>query len=130
MSLLLLDTHVLLWAAGVPDKLSVKARELIEDPRNLPAFSPASLWEVVIKHGLGRSDFRVDPRHLRRGLLDAGYREIPITSEHVLSVSALPNLHKDPFDRILIAQAEVEGAMLLTCDDQIAQYPSTAVHLV
>lgn len=130
MSLLLLDTHLLLWAAGDPDRLSSKAREFLEDPANSPTFSAASLWEIVIKQGLGRDDFRVDPRRLWRGLLDAGYSEIPIASEHVLAVSGLPNLHKDPFDRILIAQAEVEGAMLLTSDDVVARYPSAAVHLV
>ncbi len=122
MSLLLLDTHLLLWAAGQPEKLSRKARKLLDDPRNTLAFSAASLWEIVIKTGLGRDDFRVDPRRLRRGLLDAGYREIAVTSEHALAVSRLPALHKDPFDRMLIAQAETEGAVLLTADKRVAKY--------
>ena len=103
---LLLDTHLLLWAAGQPDKLSAKARDLIEDSGNTLAFSAASLWEIVIKSGLGRDDFQVEPRRLRRGLLDAGYHEIAVTGEHTLAVRRLPPLHKDPFDRILIAQAE------------------------
>jgi PIN domain nuclease of toxin-antitoxin system len=127
VSLLLLDTHLLLWAAGQPDKLPDKARDLLENPQSTLAFSSASLWEVVIKRGLGRDDFRVDPRRLRRGLLDADYRELAIASEHVLAVARLPALHKDPFDRILLAQAEVEGAMLLTTDELVAQYASDSV---
>jgi PIN domain nuclease of toxin-antitoxin system len=86
-------------------------------------FSAASLWEVAIKRGLGRSDFRVDPRLLRRGLLDNGYSELPITSEHAVAVDGLPPIHKDPFDRMLVAQAMVEGVALLTADPLVAQYP-------
>jgi PIN domain nuclease of toxin-antitoxin system len=120
---LLLDTHLLLWAAGQPDRLSAAARTLLEDPANHLFFSPASLWEVVIKNGLGREDFRVDPRLLRRGLIDNGYLELPITSEHAVTVESLPDIHRDPFDRILIAQATVEGILLLTADDVLASYP-------
>jgi PIN domain nuclease of toxin-antitoxin system len=125
VTLLLLDTHLLLWAAGQPEKLSAEARDLIEDSGNTLAFSAASLWEIVIKSSLGRDDFRVEPRRLRRGLLDAGYREIAVTGEHALAVRHLPPLHKDPFDRILIAQADTEGAVLLTADRLIAQYPGS-----
>jgi PIN domain nuclease of toxin-antitoxin system len=120
---LLLDTHLLLWAAGHPSQLSGAARHLLEDPRNELMFSAASLWEVAIKRGLGRDDFQVDPRLLRRGLLDNGYSELPITSEHAVAVDGLPALHKDPFDRILVAQAMVEGIALLTADPLVAQYP-------
>lgn len=123
--LLLLDTHLLLWAAGQPEKLSTEARALIADTGTMLAFSAASLWEIVIKKGLGRDDFRVDPRRLRRGLLDAGYREIAVTSEHALAAHRLPALHKDPFDRILIAQADTEGAVLLTADHIVARYPGS-----
>ena len=120
---LLLDTHLLLWAAGQPDQLSEAARRLLEDPQNELMFSSASLWEIAIKRGLGRDDFRVDPRLLRRGLLDNGYSELPITSEHAITVDGLAPLHKDPFDRILVAQAMVEGVALLTTDSWVAQYP-------
>ena len=120
---LLLDTHLLLWAAGAPDRLPGVARELIEDPENALIFSVASLWEIAIKRGLGRDDFKVDPRLLRRGLLDNGYDELPITSEHVVSVESLPPLHRDPFDRLLIAQATAAGITLLTADARIAGYP-------
>lgn len=119
----LLDTHLLLWAAGQPDRLPDAARQLLEDPRNELMFSSASLWEVSIKRGLGRDDFKVDPRLLRRGLLDNGYSELPITSEHAITVDSLPPIHRDPFDRILVAQAMVEGVALLTADPWVAQYP-------
>jgi len=120
---LLLDTHVLLWAAGSPAQLPPDARVLLEDPNNELVFSAASLWEITIKRGLGRADFQVDARVLRRGLLDNGYLELSITSEHAVFIDSLPAIHKDPFDRILIAQATVEGITLLTADVLIAQYP-------
>ena len=120
---LLLDTHVLLWAAGVPEKLSPQAAELIGDPVHHLLFSAASLWELTIKRGLGRSDFKVEPGVLRRGLVENGYDELAITSTHAMAVGYLPPLHKDPFDRILVAQAETEGALLLTADEWVAKYP-------
>jgi PIN domain nuclease of toxin-antitoxin system len=120
---LLLDTHLLLWAAGVPERLSPPARALIEAPEHELVFSAASLWEVAIKSSLGRDDFQVDARVLRRGLLDNGYTELPITSAHAAAVSSLPPLHRDPFDRLLVAQALTEGITLLTSDALVAQYP-------
>ena len=120
---ILLDTHLLLWTAGQPNRLSAAARTLIADSRNDLLFSAASIWEVVIKHGLGRSDFQTDARLLRRGLLDNGYTELPVLSDHVVVVDSLPPIHKDPFDRLLVAQATVEGITLLTADSVVAQYP-------
>jgi PIN domain nuclease of toxin-antitoxin system len=120
---LLLDTHLLLWAAGEPRRLSKQARALIDSPGNELLFSAASLWEVAIKRGLGREDFKVDARLLRRGLLDNGYSELPIMSDHVVAIDGLPPIHKDPFDRILVAQATVEGITLLTIDSLVSQYP-------
>ncbi|MDD5329546.1 MAG: type II toxin-antitoxin system VapC family toxin [Sulfuricella sp.] len=120
---LLLDTHLLLWAAGQPEQLSVTACTLLEDPQNELLFSAASLWEIAIKRGLGRDDFRVDPRLLRRGLLDNGYGELAISSEHAVAIDSLPPIHKDPFDRILVAQSMVEGITLLTADPLVALYP-------
>jgi PIN domain nuclease of toxin-antitoxin system len=119
---LLLDTHLLLWAAGEPHRLPARARALIKDSANELIFSAASLWEIVIKRHLGRDDFRVDPRLLRRGLLDNAYHELPVTSEHAVAVDSLLPIHKDPFDRILIAQAIVEGLALLTVDPVVARY--------
>ena len=120
---LLLDTHLLLWAAGSPDQLSAVARPLLEDPSNELLFSAACLWEIAFKRGLGRSDFQVDARVLRRGLLDNGYQELAINAEHAVSIDSLPPIHKDPFDRILVAQATVEGITLLTADALVAKYP-------
>jgi PIN domain nuclease of toxin-antitoxin system len=120
---LLLDTHLLLWAAGKPNRLSATARKLIDSPANELLFSAASVWEVAIKRGLGRSDFQADPRLLRRGLLDNGYTELPILSDHVVAIESLPAIHKDPFDRLLVAQATVEGITLLTVDSILAEYP-------
>ena len=121
--ILLVDTHLLLWAAGEPRKLSRKARRALEDPGSQLWFSAASLWEVAIKHGLGRKDFRVEPRRLRRALIDNGWRELAITSEHAVATLSLPPIHKDPFDRMLLAQAHVEGLTLVTSDEIVAQYP-------
>jgi PIN domain nuclease of toxin-antitoxin system len=119
---LLLDTHLLLWAAGDPDRLSGEVRALINAPDSILFFSVASIWEIAIKRGLGREDFQVEPRVLRRGLLDNGYSELTIASEHAVSIDALPNIHKDPFDRLLVAQATVEGVTLLTSDDRVFAY--------
>ena len=123
---LLLDTHLLLWAAGPSPRLSLEARELIGDPDNELTFSVASVWEVAIKFSLRRDVFDADARLLRRSLLDNSYRELPITGEHALAAANLPPLHRDPFDRMLIAQSIVEGITLLTSDPRVAQYPAPA----
>lgn len=120
---LLLDTHVLLWAAGEPEHLSPTARELLSAPQNELIFSAASLWEIAIKRTLGRDDFHVEPRLLRRGLLDNGYAELSVTSQHTVATDTLPPIHKDPFDRLLLAQALTEGITLVTADARLAQYP-------
>jgi PIN domain nuclease of toxin-antitoxin system len=119
---LLLDTHIVLWAAGLPEKLSESARTLLTTPGNVLFFSSASIWEIVIKRGLGRDDFKVDPRRLKKMLIAHGYTELPVTSEHAFIVETLPLLHKDPFDRLLLAQACAEGMMLLTVDASVLQY--------
>lgn len=119
----LLDTHVLLWAVGEPHRLSAAARSLLMAADIELFFSAASLWEIAIKSTLNRADFQVDARLLRRGLLDNGYSELPIGSEHAVAIASLPLLHKDPFDRMLVAQAIVEGITLLTNDAVLADYP-------
>ena len=119
----MLDTQILLWAAGEPGKLSMDARTLLNDPENALIFSAASLWEVAIKRTVGRADFKANARLLRRGLLDNGYEELAITSAHAVTLDTLPAIHKDPFDRILIAQAQVEGITLVTADAVVAKYP-------
>jgi PIN domain nuclease of toxin-antitoxin system len=121
---LLLDTHLLLWAAGPSPRLSSQARQLIGDPENELHASTASLWEIAIKSTLKRPDFPVDVLLFRRNLLNNGYRELMVTGEHAASVATLPALHRDPFDRLLVAQSIVEGITLLTSDPRVAQYPA------
>lgn len=118
----LLDTHLLLWNAGRPDRLSPEARRIIDSADSELYFSAASLWEIAIKTSFGRSDFSVDARLLRRGLLDHGFAELPVTGEHAVAIDGLPPIHRDPFDRILVAQAKVEGIILLTSDNTVARY--------
>jgi PIN domain nuclease of toxin-antitoxin system len=94
------------------------------DTANELLFSAASIWEIAIKFSLGRKEFQVDPRVLHRGLVDTGYIELPITSLHTIALAALPPIHKDPFDRLLVAQSIVEGIVLLTVDSVVARYGS------
>ena len=123
----LLDTHILLWAAT--DQLSERAASYVLDEKNTLYFSAASIWEVVIKSGLGREDFDVNPSLLYQGLLNAGYVELDITPEHVLGVEKLPDIHKDPFDRILLAQAIEDHLTLLTADSTLSQYKGPIIHV-
>ena len=120
---LLLDTHLLVWAMGSPERLPAGLAAMLEDPRNTPVFSVASLWELVSKQALGRPDVRVEPAVLRRALLDGGWQELTIQAQHALAVAALPPLHRDPFDRLLLGQASAEGMLLITADQQLAAYP-------
>jgi PIN domain nuclease of toxin-antitoxin system len=119
----LLDTQVALWAFFEQKRLSAQARSVLEDRENKLVFSTATLWEIAIKRALGKKGFQFDPRVLRRTMLDDGYEELPVLGHHAVEVDSLPPIHKDPFDRILIAQAMVEGITLLTADPVIAQYP-------
>ena len=119
----LLDTYVLLWALGRPDLLTEQTRTLIEDQANGLAFSSASICETAIKRGLDRPGFRTDAGTVRRKLLRLGYADLSITSTHAVAVVSLPPIHKDPFDRLLIARATVEGVTLLTADATILRYP-------
>jgi len=119
----LLDTHLLLWTSVRPELLPDAARRLLEDRDSEPFFSVVNVWEVAIKRALGRPDFQVDPGVLRRELLENDYAELTITSAHAIATGLLPPIHKDPFDRILIAQATVEAITLLTSDPIMARYP-------
>ncbi|MDR2759069.1 MAG: type II toxin-antitoxin system VapC family toxin [Spirochaetaceae bacterium] len=124
---LLLDTHILIWAAtGMVPK---EALPYIAAENNTLLFSPASIWEIVIKKGLNRPDFQVDPQAIYRGFLDHGYRELVITGSHTLTAGRLPPIHKDPFDRILIAQARTEKITFLTADETVARYPGDIIYV-
>jgi len=126
---LLLDTHVLLWALSVPKHLSKKARSEIENPANDVMFSAASIWEIAIKWALNRSDFRVTPNEIVAAAIESGLRELPVRSTAAAHVATLPVHHRDPFDRLLVAQAVTEPAILYTADPQLEIY-SELVHRI
>lgn len=125
----LLDTHILLWVAGQSERLSQTARDALNDPDNEFYFSSASLWEIAIKSAQGREDFQVDARQMRHGLIDNGYHELVVTSQHAVAVLDLPQLHKDPFDRLILAQTTVEQLTLITADSMVARYPGSIIHV-
>ena len=123
----LLDTHLLVWMSGPAERLSSAARKVIEDKRSLLIFSSISIYEVTIKAGLERTDFRVDPVAFRNRLLDNGIEELAFTSDHALAVQRLPLHHRDPFDRALVAQAISEELTFMTADKRVASYPGPIV---
>ncbi len=118
----LVDTHLLLWAAADAPELPSEARQVISDMNNALYFSAASIWEIAIKSALGRDDFMVDPKEFLAALSQNGYLELPISAAHSAAVYDLPHIHRDPFDRILLAQAQLENAKLLTADETLADY--------
>jgi len=120
---ILLDTHFILWTLLEPTRLTPQVRAYIDDPSNEPVFSTASLWEIATKKALGNPRFQADPRVLRSSMLAAGYIELPVLGDHAVAIAGLPPIHKDPFDRLLIAQSAVEGILFLTSDRVIARYP-------
>ncbi len=119
---LILDTHLLLWAVAASRRLPAEARDLLIDPRNTVFYSAASIWEIAIKSRLGRRDFRVDIRRLLVAAVETGFVELPVTSAHAARVATLPDLHRDPFDRLLVGQALAESAVLLTNDAPLGEY--------
>ena len=120
---LLLDTHLLLWAAVFPERLPEKAGQLMSDMANTLYFSTVSIWEISIKLSRPCKDLAIDVREWRTGMLNNGYQEISINSLHAMDVRNLPDLHKDPFDRLLLAQAMREDLTLVTADELLASYP-------
>ena len=119
---LLLDTHVALWAITDDQRLTLQARTLIADEANEIFVSLASLWEIAIKHGLGRGDMPVGARPAHVYFQAAGYRLLDIRADHLEQLEALPHLHGDPFDRMLIAQALAVPLRLVTHDQAIVAY--------
>ena len=119
---LLLDTHLLLWTLAEPDRLDDVTRSTLEDAGNEVIFSAASLWEIAIKAGLGRPNFVFDPQQILRAALDTGFTELPVHSDAAILVAKLPPYHRDPFDRLLIAQAMSEPMHLYTADPLLPPY--------
>jgi len=126
---LLIDTQLLVWSAIDPERLSKRAEQILSHDQNELHFSTVSLWEIVIKSGLGRGDFNVDAAVLREGLLVNGYLEIVIGGHHAIAVRNLPRLHHDPFDRMLLAQAAVEEFSFITTDGVLAKYPGSIIRV-
>jgi PIN domain nuclease of toxin-antitoxin system len=126
---LLLDTHIALWAITDSPKLSKKAREMIESPKSSVWISAATVWEIAIKHSMGRGDMPVSSQDALRYFHDSGYRFLPIEPEHAAAVEELPAHHADPFDRILVAQALVEPMRLITHDPMVAHYSDTIIEV-
>lgn len=119
---LLVDTHVLLWAAAEPERLPPSFREQLESPESEVLFSAASIWELAIKMQIGRLALAVAPEEIARTAAERGFDELPVTAVHAAGVRRLPLHHRDPFDRLLIAQAMHEPARLLTVDRMLAKY--------
>jgi PIN domain nuclease of toxin-antitoxin system len=126
---LLLDTHVLLWALGMPERLPKQTAEQIESPETQVCFSAASIWEIAIKTSAGRVSFQYSPDQIAQASRATGFHELPITSAHAAKVASLPEHHRDPFDRLLIAQALLMPANLLTTDSALLPY-SELVRLI
>ena len=126
---LLLDTHVALWAIADSPKLPLTARELIASPKTNVWISTASIWEIAIKHSLGRGDMPISGLDALRYFSESGYRQLPIEAEHAVAVGDLPAHHNDPFDRILVAQALVEPMRLMTHDTLVALYSDTIIKI-
>ena len=126
---LLLDTHIALWAITDSSKLPQEARELIVSPTTTVWVSAASLWEIAIKHALGRGDMPVSGKDALRYFTESGYRFLPVEPEHTVAVEDLPAHHNDPFDRILVAQALVEPMRLMTHDALVARYSDTIIRV-
>lgn len=126
---LLLDTHVALWAITDSSKLSKRARELIASPRSSVWVSAVTVWEISIKHGLGRGDMPVSGQGALRYFRESGYLFLPIEPEHAAAVEELPTHHADPFDRLLVAQALVEPMRLITHDPLVARYSDTVIEI-
>lgn len=124
---LLLDTQIALWALVDDPRLGQKARDLILDSDNEINVSTATVWEVAIKHGLGRGDMPVSGARAAKLFSEAGYRELPVTWKHAALVDELPAIHGDPFDRILVAQSLAEPMRLVTRDKTISQYNDTII---
>jgi PIN domain nuclease of toxin-antitoxin system len=124
---LLLDTQVLLWALLASPRLGSAASVLLQSPDHEVFFSPVNILEIAIKTGFGRADFDADPHAVAANALSSGFRALPLQLQHAANLALLPALHKDPFDRLLLSQAQIEGMTLLTRDAEVLRYGATAM---
>jgi PIN domain nuclease of toxin-antitoxin system len=127
---ILLDTHVLVWAIAASDRLDAETVQTISDAANEVLFSAASIWEVAIKYQLGRPDFSYEPDQIVRAAGRIGFIELPVRAATAAVVATLPPLHRDPFDRLLIAQTITEPAILYTADARLAAYSDLVKRIV
>jgi PIN domain nuclease of toxin-antitoxin system len=121
---LLLDTHVLLWVLMAPQRLNPGLHAVLTQPATRVWFSAASVWEIAIKRALGRPEFAFEPHTVAQAALDTDLEPLPVRHDHAARVRHLPPLHADPFDRMLLAQAQCEGAQLVTADRTLMNYPA------
>ncbi len=121
---ILLDTNILIWVTASPEKVPENILHQIQDTKNTIFFSAASIWEIAIKHTFGKPDFFFNPLIIHQALVENNYTELPITSNHAIAIQHLQKIHKDPFDRMLIAQAIAENMLLMTADQTIVKYPA------
>lgn len=128
---LLLDTHVLLWLLGDPNRVNEDVKREIEDTRNVVLISSASAWEIATKHSLGKLALPERPEELlARALTELQANELSINSQHALLSASLPKIHNDPFDRVLLSQAKIEDASLVTADSKLRLYSDAGVKLL
>ncbi len=118
----LLDTHILIWLATAPERLSKPTIGDLASPSAAIVFSTVSIWEIAIKRSLNRPDFAVTANAMLRWARERGFEELSLSSEHGIAAGSLPPIHRDPLDRALIGQAMVEGVVLLTADARLAGY--------
>lgn len=120
---LLVDTHCWLWSLLAPERLNAPSREALRDPRQAVFLSVASMWEMTIKAGLGKLSLPLPPsEYIPSRLATLGHQTLPILPPHVFALERMPLHHKDPFDRLLVAQAQVEGLQLVTADQALRPY--------
>ncbi|MGL4636603.1 MAG: type II toxin-antitoxin system VapC family toxin [Beijerinckiaceae bacterium] len=123
----LFDTQILLWALRKPKRLSQRVVTLLDDDALERSFSVVTMWEVAIKGGLRRPDFDFEPAQIRAAFMGSGMQELVVTGSHAAAVRDLPLIHRDPFDRMLVAQAISEGLTLVTADKTLAKYPAKVI---
>lgn len=125
----LLDTHILLWVISTPERVDPGAIQTVLDTKTAVLFSAASIWEIAIKAGLRRADFVVAPETVLQEALDLGFTELPLRSTVASKIATMPLLHRDPFDRLLVAQAMAEPAVLFTADPHLLPYSELVKHV-